>query len=169
MAKYFITGRQGSGKTTAIKCLRELGYTAYNTDDLPGVTRLQDKETGKIIDWPKGIVDWTQYAWNWQKSEINQLIQSDDIVFVGAIVSNQVDYYYMFDKVFVITVSSSTLISRLSTHEHDTHHMSGEIDRIAKDHETKQQLLLCQGAIPINGERSVEEVVNDILNQTGLK
>jgi dephospho-CoA kinase len=54
MSKFLITGRQGSGKTTVIKQLQKLGYTAYNTDDLPDVTKLQDKETGETIEWPEG-------------------------------------------------------------------------------------------------------------------
>ena len=102
MGKYLITGRQGSGKTTVIKQLQKLGYTAYNTDDLPDVTKLQNKETNETIDWPEGKVDWSRYAWNWQKPEIEKLLASDEIVFIGAVVSNQVDFYPMFDKVLLL-------------------------------------------------------------------
>ena len=51
MGKYFITGREGSGKITVIKVLQGRGFTAYNTDDLPETTKLQNKETGKVIPW----------------------------------------------------------------------------------------------------------------------
>jgi broad-specificity NMP kinase len=168
MSKYLITGRQGSGKTTVIKQLQKLGYTAYNTDDLPNLTKLQDRETGETIEWPDGKVDWSRYAWNWQKPEIEKLLASDEIVFIGAVVSNQVDFYPMFDKVFVITVSVNTLKTRLENHEHSSHHLPGEIDRITNDHEKKQASLINEGAEPISGERPPEEIANNILNLVGL-
>ena len=165
MSKYLITGRQGSGKTTVIKQLQKLGYTAYNTDDLPDVTNLQDIETGETIEWPDGKVDWSRYAWNWRKPEIEKLLASDEIVFIGAVVSNQQDFYSMFDKVFVLTVSSNTLKTRLETHEHSSHHLSGEIDRITNDHENKQTSFINEGAEPISGEGTPAEIANSILSK----
>ncbi len=165
MGKYLITGRQGSGKTTVIKQLQKLGYTAYNTDDLLDVTKLQDKETKETIEWPEGKVDWSRYAWNWQKPEIEKLLASDEIVFIGAVVSNQVDFYPMFDKVFVITVSVNTLKTRLENHEHSSHHLPGEIDRITNDHEKKQASLINEGAEPISGEGTPSETANLILSK----
>jgi len=169
MSKYLITGRQGSGKTTVIKQLQKLGYTAYNTDDLPDVTKLQDKETGETIEWPEAKVDWSRYAWNWQKPEIEILLSSDEVVFIGAVVSNQLDFYPMFDKVFVITVSGDTLKARLEAHEHSSHHLPGVIDRITNDHEKKQALFINEGAEPISGEQPVKDITNNILKLVGLK
>ena len=165
MSKYLITGRQGSGKTTVIKQLQKLGYTAYNTDDLPNLTKLQDRETGETIEWPDGKVDWSRYAWNWQKPEIEKLLASDEIVFIGAVVSNQVDFYPMFDKVFVITVSINTLKTRLENHEHSSHHLPGEIDRITNDHEKKQASFINEGAEPISGEGTPSETAISILSK----
>jgi dephospho-CoA kinase len=165
MSKYLITGRQGSGKTTVIKQLQKLGYTAYNTDDLPNLTKLQDRETGETIEWPDGKVDWSRYAWNWQKPEIEKLLASDEIVFIGAVVSNQVDFYPMFDKVFVITVSVNTLKTRLENHEHSSHHLPGEIDRITNDHEKKQASFINEGAEPISGEGTPSETAISILSK----
>ncbi|MEI6864378.1 MAG: AAA family ATPase [Candidatus Adlerbacteria bacterium] len=168
MGKYFITGRQGSGKTTVIKLLQERGFTAYNTDDLPEATKLQDKETGEVIVWPEGKVDWAKYAWNWQRPEIERLLASDETVFLGAIVSNQADFYPLFDKVFVITVDSDTLRQRLEAHEHESHHLPGEIERMLVDHESKQEKFIKAGAEPISGGRPPEEIVDDILKRVGL-
>lgn len=168
MSKYLITGRQGSGKTTIIKILQERGFTAYNTDDLPESTKLQDKVTGETIPWPDGKVDWTKYAWNWQRSEIERLLASDETVFLGAIVSNQKDFYTLFDKVFLLTIDSDTLRQRLETHEHASHHLPGEIERILLDHELKQERLMKQGAESIVATRPPQEVVDDILRKAGF-
>lgn len=75
----------------------------------------------------------------------------------------------MFDKVFVITVSSHTLKSRLETHEHSSHQLPGAIDRITNDHDKKQALFINQGAKQISGERPTEEIADNILELIGLK
>lgn len=168
MGKYFITGRKGSGKTTVIKLLQERGFTAYNTDDLPEATKLQNKETGEVIPWPEEKVDWATYVWNWQRPEIEKLLASDENVFLGAIVSNQSEYYPLFDKVFVVTVDSETLRQRLESHEHASHHLPGEIERMLADHESKQEKFIKAGAEPISGGRPPEEIVDDILKRVGL-
>jgi broad-specificity NMP kinase len=169
MGKYLITGRQGSGKTTVIKLLQKQGYTAYNTDDLPEATKLQDKETGEVIEWPEGKVDWSKYAWDWQSKEIEHLLASNGDVFLGAVVSNQVKFYPLFDKVFVITVGPDTLKQRLSIHEHASHHVPGEIDRILTNHEAKQNNFIEEGAVAISGEQSPSSIVAEILKQCGIK
>lgn len=169
MGKYLITGRKGSGKTSVIKALQQRGFTAYNTDDLPQATKLQDKNTGEIINWPEGKVDWTKYAWNWQKPEIEKLLASDETVFLGAIAGNQKDFYHLFDKIFVLTVDPNTLRQRLEMHEHSTHHLPGEIERMVQDHESKQARMITEGVEEVPCARAIEEVTDDILQRTGLK
>lgn len=168
MGKYLITGRQGCGKTTVIKQLQQLGFTAYNTDDLPEATKLQNIESGEVIEWPKTAVDWTKYAWNWQKPEIERLLASSDTVFLGGVVSNQKDFYPLLDTVFILTVSEQSLRGRLQSHEHESHHLPGEIDRIINNHTAKQQQFIDDGAVPINGERSASEIADEILQQIKL-
>jgi hypothetical protein len=163
MSKYLITGRQGSGKTTVIKELQHRGYTAYNTDDLPEVTKLQNIVTGEAVDWPKGPVDWTKYAWNWQKDKFTDLLSSNETVFIDAITSNQEAFYPMFNNIFALILSPENLRIRLNQHEHDSHHLPGQIDRWVKDHEIKQQKFVGEGFIAIDADKSVDEVTNQIL------
>jgi broad-specificity NMP kinase len=165
MSNYLITGSQGSGKTTVIKQLQKLGYTAYNTDDLPDVTKLQDIETGETIEWPDGKVDWSRYAWNWQEKEIMKLLRNDDTVFIGAVVSNQEKFYDLFDKVFIIIVGPETLRRRLLSHEHKSHHLPGFIEKMILNHEKRQNEYIKNGAIPVSGEGTPSEIANSILSK----
>ncbi len=164
MGKYLITGRQGAGKTAAIKELQTRSYTAYNTDDLPEVTSLQNISTGELVQWPKGPVDWTQFAWNWQKEELDKLLDSNDTVFVGAITSNQEQYYPLFNKIFALILSPESLRIRLNQHEHESHHLPGKIDRWVAFHEEKQQYFIDSGAVLIDANKPVHEVVDQILS-----
>ncbi|MDB5171082.1 MAG: hypothetical protein JWO35_776 [Candidatus Saccharibacteria bacterium] len=168
MGKYLITGRQGSGKTTLIKMLQKRGFAAYNTDDLPEATKLQDIKSGEAIDWPDGKVDWSNYSWNWQRKEIENLLHSADVVFIGAVVSNQKDFYDLFDRIFVITLSSDSLRLRLESHEHASHHLPGVIERILTNHQAKQRSFINEGATPINGERPPSDIVDELLEQLSL-
>jgi broad-specificity NMP kinase len=169
MGKYLITGRQGSGKTTVIKELQKRGYTAYNTDDLSDLTKLQDIKTGEVIAWPKGKpVDWGKYAWNWQKDALLKLLVSDKDVFVGAVTSNQEQFYPSFNKVFALILSPDNLRTRLEHHEHESHQLPGQIDRWVANHETKQKRFLEAGAVFIDANKSVEEVVDQILANVQL-
>lgn len=168
MGKYLITGRQGSGKTTLIRALQDRSFTAYNTDDIPDSTKLQDKITGETIKWPEGPVDWTRYAWNWQEGKINELLSSDEHVFIGAIVSNQYDFYDKFDRIFVLTVNKENIKNRLMEHEHESHHLPGEIDRILESHKKEQSKLLEGKAEQVDANTSPGMVMDDILSKINL-
>lgn len=118
--------------------------------------------------WPAGAVDWTTYAWKWQKPEIEKLLVSDKTVFLGAVVSNQSDFYPLFNKVFVLTIDVAALRKRLEAHEHKSHHQPGEIERILSDHESKQQHLIKYGVETIDAARPPEEIVDDILKRVEI-
>jgi adenylate kinase family enzyme len=161
MAKYLITGRQGSGKSTVIRALAQKGFIAFDTDALDTVTKLQDKLTGQIIDWPEGgAVDWDKYVWNWQEHELRALLAESETVFVGAVVSNQEKFYPPFDKIFVLIIDPESLIKRLELHEHTR--TPAVKERLLANHLVKQQRLIDQGGIPIDGSNDVQQVIKDI-------
>ena len=163
MGKYLITGRQGSGKTSVIRRLEEIGHTAYNIDDILGVTRLEDS-TGQLVGWPDGPIDWSYYRWNWQSEQLKQLLANDDTVFVGAVTGNQTEFYPLFDRIFVLIVDAHTLRQHLETHEHN--YTPEDIGRILEGHEANQPRFIAEGCIPINNNGSLDATVQAILEQT---
>lgn len=162
--KVLITGSSGIGKSTAIKELKRRGFTAYDTDDLPRVTRLEIKETGQPVEWPKvkEYMDWDYYAWNWQESGLKKLLASDDDVFIAAIVHNQADFYQLFDRIVVLTVDLVNLRSRI---ENRTRHPFGHknIEQMLRNHPSREAKLIALGAIPIDGSGPVEKTVDAVL------
>lgn len=160
--KVFITGRQGTGKTTVIRELQRRGYTAYNTDELPGVTRLEETATGKPVDIPHSEVDWDVTSWNWQAEALQKLLDSAETVFIGAVVSNQADFYHKFDKMFALIVTPEQLGRNLRAHEHG--YDDTWIQRIL-DHQYRQQKFLDAGAMPLDNNRPVAETVDELLER----
>lgn len=169
MTKVLLTGRPGCGKTTTIQFLRDHGTTAFNTDDIDDATALQNIETGEIIAWPKDEVDWTKFAWNWQRPVLERLLAEDDLVILGGTASNQVKLYELFDYVFVLTVSPETLRHHLEHHEHDSHHLPGVIDRKVSRHLELQEIQLAQGGVPLDGNRPTSEIAQELLQRIGGK
>ena len=163
MPKIFITGSGGTGKSTIIKRLSERGYTAYDTDDMPETTRLENL-AGEPVEWPDGFVDWSKYRWNWQRPAIEKLLASDDTVFLGAIVGNQKDFADLFDTIIALTADPATHEHRRRTRSVHTH---GQDDRnIRHSIEVQAEKLkrfMAYGAIPVVNNRPLDEVVDEIL------
>lgn len=96
-------------------------------------------------------------------------MNSDKDVFSGAVVSNQADFIKEFNYIFFLSVDENTLRNRLSQHEHESHHLQGEIDRIAKDHIEKQQRIIDRmSAIVIDASVTVDYIVDEILKRTKI-
>ena len=163
MGKYLITGRPGSGKTTVIEALKRHGFQAFNTDDMPEITKLEEQETGKPVPWPEDVVDWKRYVWNWQEAGLRKLLQNEGDIFIGAVVGNQQKFYPLFDKVFALTVSVETLQKRLDSHAHLR--TAREKERAVAVHYIKQARFEKQGLVLIPADGSVDEIIDNILAQ----
>lgn len=163
MGKFLITGRPGSGKTTVIEALKQRGFQAFNTDDMPAVTRLEEQATGEPVPWPAGAVDWKKYIWNWQEDGLRKLLQLEGDVFIGAIVGNQKEFYPLFNEIFALTISTETLRQRLNSHAHPR--TSIEKDQAIAIHHQKQARFGEQGLVLIPADGSVDGVVDNILAQ----
>ena len=161
MGKDLITGRPGSGKTTVIESLKQRGFQAFNTDDMPEITKLEEQETGKPVPWPEGVVNWKKYIWNWQEAGLRNLLQSESDIFIGAIVGNQQKFYPLFDKIFALTISAETLQKRLDSHAHLR--TAQEKEQAIAVHYNKQARFEKQGLVLIPADRSVDEIIDDIL------
>lgn len=171
MGKYFITGEAGTGKTTIIKALADRGFTAYNTDDMPEVTRLEGTSGQHVEKWPPRPVDWTKYFWNWQAEALEGLLASDTDVFVGAVTSNQEKFFDSFDKIFVLSVDTKTLRHRLLTRtDHDFGKHPGELEGILEFAPRREaELLKNPLAIKIDNTRPLTKVINEILSYASMK
>lgn len=167
--KVLITGTPGSGKTTAIQELVQRGYAAYDTDELSEVTRLQLRETGQIVDWPEGFVDWQKYDWNWQEDGLKKLLAAHQTVFIGAIVSNQQSFYHLFDAMFVLTIDDNQLLNRLVTRtNHDYNNDPANTARTVSRNELYIAQFLAAGATAVANDQSIRQTIDTLLAKLQL-
>jgi broad-specificity NMP kinase len=170
VASFLITGSPGCGKSCVSAELRQRGYAAYDTDDIPAVTRMEFLD-GTPAGWPGSPIDWSRYAWNWQGTGLRALLASSDIVFVAAVVSNQERYYHLFEAIFVLTADTETLRRRLlSRTGNDYGKHPDELAGVLAYHPQRQRELLADPrAVAIDGTRPVGQVASDILDVVGSR
>jgi adenylate kinase family enzyme len=172
--KFFITGRQGSGKTTVGRELRKQSFAVFDIDHTEGLAKLRQLSTGQLFDFseiasrsPDGLIDWDNYWFEVQKNSLREILASDDLVFITGSASNSTEFFDMFDKVFVLIVDPETAKSRLINHEHASHHLPSEIERILENFNEKQAELVaaCSNTVSIDGRKSLPEIVEAIQAQ----
>jgi broad-specificity NMP kinase len=165
MAAYLITGSPGAGKTSIIEELQRRGYAAYNTDDMPEITRYYDLHTGKRMDSnPPAPIDFARYAWNWNIEALKKLLNSADIVFVGGITGNTIPNLNLFDRIFVPHPNLSELERRIITRtNNDFGKHPDELADILKEHDGSDEFWRSKGAVVINADRPIGEITDDIL------
>jgi dephospho-CoA kinase len=114
--KVFITASAGVGKSAVINELARRGYTAFDADDRDlNLTRLEIKETGEPVEWPAGFVDWKRYAWNASEERLQELLVTDETVFLAGILGNQESLYHYFDKLIALAIDPAEHKRRLTS------------------------------------------------------
>jgi dephospho-CoA kinase len=162
--KVFITSTSTVGKSTVIKELERRGFAAIDGDDEPELCRLEVKATSEAVEWPKGYVDWSYYAWNLQEAKLKQLLTQNETVFLAGIFGNQSAYYHLFDKLVVLTITPEEHAKRLQGRHRRS---AGDDEQNMADRLTMYpvhlQRFLDAGAIPIDASGTAITTADAIL------
>lgn len=172
MKKIYVTGVSGIGKTTIAKELENRGVHSISIDEAPGLCSWVNKKSGDKVKYRAklnkkfiGTHDWICDTQNLEKL----MNEGDSLVVVLGSASNQKDYLYLFDKILLLQCKPDTFIKRI---ENRTDHDFGK-DKTAQDsilgwYEHFESEMLEKGAISIDAEKPIEEVVKQIIEQTNL-
>jgi len=97
--RVLLTGMSGTGKSTVIRRLSELGYKAVDLDD------------------PM----WSEYDheadWVWREDLVQRLLADADgeLLFVSGCATNQVKFHPQFDEIILLSAPADVLIARLQS------------------------------------------------------
>jgi len=165
---YIVTGISGSGKTTVARHLIQAGEVAFDSKLNSNLYQFVDGagQAAKSVDihneaWRK------QYKWSLNEARLGELLEQNQaasrVFLCGR--ANIFQYWDKAQAVFLLKVNALTLHQRLNNASRD--------NLFAKDAETQNKLLneldLVQakiaqkGAIIIDANISIEEVVNQII------
>ena len=175
MKKIYITGISGTGKTTIYDELISRGFAAISLDETDDLCCWINKETKEKVETEvelnKDFTDthsWVCDVKYLQKLLDNAMKNGSDLVFILGVASNQNDFLDMFDKVILLQCMPDTFIHRLT---HRTNNDFGK-DKTVQEavlgwYEEFENKLIERGAISINTEKHIAEVVEEVLKQSG--
>ncbi|MBI1982447.1 MAG: AAA family ATPase [Candidatus Levybacteria bacterium] len=167
-SNYYITGISGTGKSAIASELRKDNIQAYDIDEIKGICHWRHKESGEKAIYYTGIGrEWLDaHEWICDEEKLKELLDKhshSDVVVVG-IASNQENYLKYFDKFFLLYCGKETFLKRLNTRN--------EGNAFGKDKSEQEQILswykdfenrmIKLGAMPINTERKLEDIVREI-------
>lgn len=178
MSLIYVTGISGSGKSTVRSELRARDYEAYDVDE-DGFKSWYNTDTGAVSTdqraWKDTDVEWRRmYQLKIARPKVARLadvaLQAVKPTFVCGTTPNDGDVWDLFDRVIHLSVSNETLRQRLAArvnndygkHPEELQDILGwNVDAAERNH--------AHGAILANGERPVEEVVDEILQHVELR
>jgi len=99
MRRILLTGMSGTGKSSLIARLAELGYRAVDLDE-PAWS--EHDEHGD---------------WIWREDRVQALLSEEggDVLFVSGCPGNQVKFYPRFDHIILLSAPPEVLVERLRT------------------------------------------------------
>jgi len=168
---YFISGISGSGKTTVARKLVQLGEVALDSKIQKGLFHFADKYGNQPNDYQPNNSDWMEkYHWVLNKSMFDDLLKQNASarrVFLCGGADDLIQYWTRGEKVFLLKVDGKTMLKRLQEESRD--------NNFGKDKQTQAKLLerlnryqnkmIHLGAISIDAKKSIDEIVQNILNQ----
>jgi 2-phosphoglycerate kinase len=167
MAKFLITGYPGTGKSSIAHELRQRGHFAYDTESMRGYMNAENITTGQRIPLPSPVpAEWfNTNRYIWDLTRVTQLLQQHEDVYLCALADNQEDMYASFDKIFLLVLDETLMRHRLEQRTTTNYGKNpDELSDIMKMHRHFEASLLNAGAVTINVDKALPDVVSEILS-----
>ncbi|MFA6301355.1 MAG: AAA family ATPase [Candidatus Paceibacterota bacterium] len=167
---FFITGMPGTGKSSVVKKLVKKGIFSIDADSVNGLTYWIDKRTKEKSAWNPGMSEgwYKKHQYVCDKEKLNNLIKNnpEKTIAVAGLFNNRSELWGLFDKVFLLRCPEDIFIKRLI--ERDNHNFGKHIldqENVLSWYKNFEKELQEEGAIPVDAERSMEDVVGEIFSK----
>lgn len=168
MKRFYITGVSGTGKSSITEKLNEKGIPAIDIDSVKDLCHWINKETQERASWHPGIDnEWHEaHGWICDKDRLISMMDEhkDEPVVVAGVAANQNEFLDQFDSILILTCSPEVFIERINNrtnNEYGKHEV--EQKRILNWHESYKKEMLDRGAIQIDAEKPLDEVVDEVI------
>jgi dephospho-CoA kinase len=167
--KIFITGISGTGKTTIENTLNSNGIYSIGIDEWPNLCFWKNKTTGEKVEYEAKLDKTFIDAHDWIcdiKILKNLLEQNERIIVVLGSSSNQNDFLNLFDKILLLQCKPETFIKRIiERKDNDFGKDKSAQELILSWYEEFENNLLKKGAVPINTDKPLKKVVENIMKE----
>jgi len=147
MKRILLTGMSGTGKSSVIRALADLGYKAIDADD----------------GWCEQLPDGRQ---RWREDAITALLATEDsdMLFLAGCEENQVQFHPQFDHIILLSAPVKTMLQRLGARTSNPYGQTpGDLDRVVSDTQNIEPLLRQAADHEISTTMPLQAVVTGIL------
>jgi len=171
MPLIYITGVEGSGKSTVSKYLNSKGYNALDIDD-EGLAKRYYKNTWELTDnlpsTSEPTYDWyNEREWKMKPSDVLMIKQRSgtNLLFLCGITDNFKDIKDLVDKTICLSLPESIVIQRIQTRTNDDFgKIEAQLKYILKKHSSYEDDNERSGSIMIDASMPLSQVVDSILH-----
>jgi broad-specificity NMP kinase len=160
--KILVTGVSGTGKTSVARALAAQGVMTVDMDLL---SHWENKETKARVGWDPGSTDEWNAAHTWvvDIEKLKAELLNDEHVVVAGHAANEDEYLPLFDKTFTLVCRPETIVKRIEQRtDNDFGKHPVEQERILEWHKSFDKYMEAKGAIPLDAERPIDEVVAEL-------
>lgn len=170
MKIYYITGVSGTGKSTLTKEFEKRGLNAVDLDS--GFCVWRNIKTGEEADVKNkakpGFYDENDWYCDLKKLN-NFLSHHEEPIFIFGACANQDDFLASSDRIFLLKCNPDVFLKRI---EARTNNSYGKLPQ-EKENELRwfqefNNNMIGKGAIIINAENPIDQVVDEILTKSGI-
>ncbi len=164
--KILITGICGTGKSTISKALNDRGILSIDFSDIRGMCYWKDLKTNEKVQYsPVESLEWFKnknYFCDLNKLK-EVLDQHKNVVITGVASGSALEYLPLFDKVILLQCNPETFTHRLKTRISPYGKTKAEQEDAIEWQKNFDPQLLTYGAIPVNTEGELGNVVDKII------
>ena len=169
MSLIYITGVAGAGKSVVHQELQNLGYPVYDVDQIE-IGAAHSIATGQRVTLPEAQLrtqEWyASHIWKILREPVMALKMKhrDNIVFLCGSAGDENEVWDLFDTVLFLDIDEQTLRRRIATrHNNDYGKAPYELARILDKHKTAKLKNTQRGAVIIDGNLPLSQVMSKIL------